>query len=691
MDSIQIVVALLSAGVALFAGLVSLFTGLHKDGEKVDLVFGILCLAIVIYFLYPPMGFIVLDKAPYPVQIVIKRIFNVSFFVLFPWFVFFYTGYRNKILPIGIAVFGALSYVSMLFAARDTHSPFWVFCALMMIALSIVHGFIAVKYQFAQGSRNRAVWFRSALFIYLFLFTVSLIYQTNVDYFINIFHHKIFYPINLFPLSFILIMGVRLRTNSLERYKLEKILRLKNVQWESLMQNLQLIVVHADKNGRLLYVNPYGVNLLNYKSVSDLIGRNWFDYFLPGKETSNIKEIFKETASSGKTIPQFKNLIVTKDGEEKAITWTVELTFSQQGEVDGMMSFGSDISEQESAFLQIQSLKAELEKENLMLKGEPLPEWMQQEIIGKSEAIHYAMHKAQRVATSQATVLLEGETGVGKELFADLIQRSSLRSTKPFVKVNCGALPAELIEDELFGHEKGAFTGAIQARKGRFEIAEGGTIFLDEIGELPLALQPKLLRVLQNGEFERVGGQETIKVDVRIIAATNRELGAEVRAGKFRDDLFYRLNVFPITIPALRDRKEDIPLLIQFYIDKKSKKHSKVFKSVSKADLNHLNEYEWPGNIRELRNVIERAVINSESETLRLDLFYSVVPAKIAHNPSLSLEEMEREHIIKVLLDSNWQISGEGAAAEKLDMKVSTLRSRMKKLNITRPSMKDFD
>ncbi len=687
----HVVIALLSAGVALFSGLVSLFTGLHKDGEKVDLIFGVLCLAIVCFFLSPPVGFIMLDKAPYPTEIIIKRVFNFIFFSIFPWFTFFYTGYKNKTLPVFIGLFSVVIYFLMMFAQRDTHAPVWVFLSLLLIALSIFHGFQAVLYQFKNGSRTSAIWFRSALFVYVFLFVVSLIYQTNVEYFIGIFHRKIFFPINLFPLSFILIMGVRLRTNSLERYKLEKMLRSKNIQWESLMENLQQIIVHADKNNKLIYINPYGVRLLHYKTATELIGKNWFDYFLPGSDTIIVKEIYREAIATGKSVPQFKNLIVTKDGEEKTVTWTVEPTFDHEGNIAGLMSFGSDVSEQETAFQQIQSLKSELEKENLMLKGEPLPDWMQQEIIGRSDALHYAINKAQKVATSQATVLLEGETGVGKELFADLIQRSSLRNTKPFVKVNCGALPAELIEDELFGHEKGAFTGAIQARKGRFEIADGGTIFLDEVGELPLQLQPKLLRVLQSGEFERIGGQQTIKVDVRIIAATNRELQQEVKTGKFRNDLYYRLNVFPITIPALRDRKEDIPQLIQFYIDKESKKHSKNFKSVSKADLNLLNAYEWPGNIRELRNVIERAVINSESDVLRLELFYSVISDKIPHYPSRSLEEMEKEHIIKVLLESNWQISGEGAAAEKLVMKVSTLRSRMKKLNITRPAFKDAD
>jgi PAS domain S-box-containing protein len=684
MEIIQLTIALLTAGVALFAGLVSLSTGLHKDGEKTDLIFGFLCLAIFLFFLCPPLGFIMADKAPYAINIIIKRIFNFSFFSLFPWFVFFYTGYRKKFLPILISSLNFLTYILMVFAQKDTHAPIWVFTALVVIGLSIVHGFIAVRHQFKFGLKTSAKWFQLAMFVYLFLFVVSTIYQTNIEYFITVFHQKIFFPINLFPLSFLLIMGVRLRTNFLEKYKLEKLLSLKNVQWDSLLQNMQLVIVHTDKNGRLSYINPYGVKLLHYNNDSELIGKNWFEYFLPDGEFGNVKEISQKAISLGKAIPHYKNIIVTKDGDEKTVTWTTELAYDNEGKVEGLISFGSDITDQENAFQQIQNLKAELEKENLMLKGEALPEWMQEEIIGKSEGIIYAIHKAKKVATTHATVLLEGETGVGKELFADLIQRSSLRNMKPFVKLNCGALPTELIEDELFGHEKGAFTGALQARKGRFEIADGGTIFLDEIGEMPISLQPKLLRVLQNGEFERVGGHQTIKVDVRIIAATNRELETEVKEGRFRDDLYYRLNVFPLTIPALRNRKEDIPMLVEFFVEKESRKHSKSFKNINKSDMLHLSEYDWPGNIREMRNVIERAVIISETTTLRFDIFYNSTKDKVRRNPSASLEELEKDHIIKVLQESHWRISGEGSASEKLIINPSTLRSRMKKLNIRR-------
>jgi transcriptional regulator with GAF, ATPase, and Fis domain len=349
------------------------------------------------------------------------------------------------------------------------------------------------------------------------------------------------------------------------------------------------------------------------------------------------------------------------------------------------MRIGSDITQHQEAVHQIQQLKAELEKENLTMTEDSVSSGMHQEVIGKSRPFIYAIQKSKQVAPTNASVLLLGETGVGKEAFADLIQGTSLRSKMPFVKVNCGALPAELIEDELFGHEKGAFTGAIQSRMGRFEKANGGTIFLDEIGELPLVLQPKLLRVLQNGEFERVGGHQTIKVDVRVIAATNNDLEKEVRENRFRDDLFYRLNVFPITIPPLRKRNVDIPLLIQYFIEMKSKEHGKRFENISKADMNRLCDYEWPGNIRELKNVIERAVISSENHTLKLDWFYDDIEKNPQASSIASLEEMETAYILKVLQECRWKINGENGAAERLVMHPNTLRSRMKKLKINVP------
>jgi PAS domain S-box-containing protein len=678
-------IAFLSAGIALAMGLISIFIGLHKDGEKVDLLFGLLCICLFAFLVCPPAGFIIADKAPYPIDVKVKRIFNFTFFGIFPWFTMLYTGYRKKTIPVILSIMVVLIYAHQFFSTNEHQTAFRVKLILASIFLMVIHGFFAGKYLYKSGEKNRAKWFLTAVSVYFILFLAGLIYQSAYEYFASILHIRVFYPINLFPLSFIIIMGIRIRASTLEKFQLERLLGLKDRQWQSLLNNMNLIIVLTDKNGLLKYINPFGTRLMEYKDSSEMIDKNWFDFFMPGPVIDIIQNFFK---NNGQTIPNnahFKNMVITKTGMEKMISWSNEPIYDEDGTLTGVMSFGIDITDQELAFKKISDLKAELEKENLMLKGEPIPEWMQQEIIGKSEAIIYAIQKAGKVAASQASVLLEGETGVGKELFADLIQRKSSRNNQPFVKVNCGALPTELIEDELFGHEKGAFTGAVQSRKGRFELADGGTIFLDEIGELPLHLQPKLLRVLQNGEFERIGGHQTIKIDVRIIAATNRDLKSEVDAGRFRDDLYYRLNVYPITIPPLRTRKEDIPLLIQYYVERKSLKHGKRFKSISRADLNHLAEYNWPGNIRELKNVIERSVISSEDNgVLKLDWFYDGVKDKKSGAPHKSLEQLEKEHIIKVLEECHWRVSGEKGAADKLAMNPNTLRSKMRKLKISR-------
>ena len=284
---------------------------------------------------------------------------------------------------------------------------------------------------------------------------------------------------------------------------------------------------------------------------------------------------------------------------------------------------------------------------------------------------------------AHTTVLILGETGTGKELVSRAIHDSSARKNRAMIKVNCATLPATLIESELFGHEKGAFTGAQSRHLGRFEIANKTTLFLDEIGELPLELQTKLLRVLQEGEFERLGGSKTIKVDVRIIAATNRNLEEDVGNGRFREDLWYRLNVFPITLPPLRDRLEDIPLLVHFYVRKIGRRLAKSIVSIPNNVMDALKGYHWPGNIRELENVLERAVINSSGPVLRL----ADELRKPADNQSANfktLKAVERDHIIHVLEHMRWKVSGKNSAAEILGLDRSTLRARMKKLNIER-------
>jgi formate hydrogenlyase transcriptional activator len=602
-----------------------------------------------------------------------------------PWFILLYTGYQNKRLPVIISTLYTFSYFVMAFTSAETYSPLWMTIIILALGLAGVHGSIAVRHQFRNGEPQKARWMLVTMIIFFIFFVPTAFNHITHNFLGNLIQSKIFYPVNLFSLAFCLLMGIRLRTNSNEKFRLERVLRMREIHWSGLLRNMQILVVNLNKEGQVTYINPYTVQLLGYDDENQILNRNWFDHFLPASEISFRKTHFHHVILKEEKTPHHNAEIVCRNGERKVISWSNQVIYDDEGQVNGSMSIGRDITEQEKYFLQVHDLKAALEKENLQLKGEPLPEWLDTEIIGKSQAITYAIQKARQVAQTNATVLLEGETGVGKELFADLIHKTSSRNVLPFVKINCGALPAELIEDELFGHEKGAFTGAVSARKGRFELANGGTIFLDELGELPLMLQPKLLRVLQSGEFQRIGGQETLKVDVRVIAATNRDLSKEVKEGRFRDDLFYRINVFPITIPPLRNRREDIPDLLHFFIDRKAKKHGKVFQQISKADISQLREYAWPGNIRELKNIIERAVISSVSDTLIIDPF--IQAESLVSQPAISsMEVMEKEHIIRVLTECNWRINGERGAADLLAMHPSTLRSKMKKLNISRRS-----
>jgi PAS domain S-box-containing protein len=345
--------------------------------------------------------------------------------------------------------------------------------------------------------------------------------------------------------------------------------------------------------------------------------------------------------------------------------------------------------------------QARLKAQNSYLQEEIRSEHNFGEIVGSSPALLQVLREVDQVAPADSTALIVGETGTGKELIARAIHDRSGRKARPLVKVNCGAISAGLVESELFGHVKGAFTGALANRDGRFKVADGGTIFLDEVGELPLETQVKLLRVLQEQEFEPIGSSKTIKVDVRIIAATNRDLSAAVAEGKFRRDLYYRLNVFPVAVPPLRERAADIPLLVSFFLQRFAKKFGRPVKRVADDTIQRLVRYTWPGNIRELQNVIERAILLSPGDTLTLAPDFgppqfttpglttgkeqSVAPTAPATANSGSLEEVERRHIESVLAQANWMIEGERGAAKILNLNPSTLRSRMKNLGIKRP------
>ena len=303
-------------------------------------------------------------------------------------------------------------------------------------------------------------------------------------------------------------------------------------------------------------------------------------------------------------------------------------------------------------------------------------------LVGKSTSFRDVLEIVERVAPTDTTVLILGETGTGKELIAQALHQASRRQARPLVQINCAALPAGLIEAELFGHEKGAFTGAVSRKAGRFSVANGATLFLDEIGELPLALQPKLLRALQAGEFEPLGGGNTVKTDVRIIAATNRDLEKEVKAGRFREDLWYRLNVFPVTLPRLRDRRADIPFLIQRFAEKIGKKIGQPIVSIPDETVASCMAYDWPGNIRELENLVERAVIISRDGCLRMDLPGGAPTTSVVESKKLG--DVEKAHILRVLDETNWVIQGHRGAANILGLTPSTLRYRMKRLGISR-------
>lgn len=338
------------------------------------------------------------------------------------------------------------------------------------------------------------------------------------------------------------------------------------------------------------------------------------------------------------------------------------------------------------ALAEVEQLKNRLQVENVYLQEELTRTHHCGEIIGQSSALQAVLRRVEQVAPTDATVLIQGETGTGKELIARAIHRRSRARERPLVKVNCAALPAGLIESELFGHERGAFTGALARKLGRFEVADGGTLFLDEIGELPLELQAKLLHVLQEGEFERVGGTQTIRVQVRVIAATNRDLAAAVESGSFRADLFYRLNVFPLVLPPLRERKDDIPLLVQCFLDRSAKKLGKPLQRLSDDSMARALRYAWPGNVRELQNVIERAAILAQGPVVEIEeALEQRLPAADPPPPASTLQEVERAHIMRVLAETHGIIEGPRGAARILGLHPNTLRSRLQKLGIKSP------
>ncbi|MGA3085486.1 MAG: sigma 54-interacting transcriptional regulator [Thermodesulfobacteriota bacterium] len=448
------------------------------------------------------------------------------------------------------------------------------------------------------------------------------------------------------------------------------------------------ILILDAETGQISDINPFLIEKLGY-SNKDFLGKKFWEIGL-FKNMEAEKTVFMELRDKGyvrlEDIP-----LETKKGRPIAMgERAIELWTALEQPGPGIKKHRRSEESSREASSKIKNVKEQPETENIYFRQEIKMGHRFDHILGQSDGLRYIFYRAEQVAPQDTTVLILGETGTGKELIAGLIHSLSPRKDRPLITVNCAALPANLIESELFGREKGAFTGADTRQVGRFEIAHGSTLCLDEIGELPLELQAKLLRVIQHKEFERLGSAQTIKSDVRIVATTNRNLPEEVQKGRFRQDLYFRLNVFPITVPPLRQRKEDIPLLVQAFLERYAKKLGKNITTIKKETMKALQDYPWPGNIRELESIIERAVILCPGPVLQLadKLEISSSPLSSAVR---TLEESERNQIFKTLSETRGRIEGKDGAATILGLHPSTLRARMHKLGLVRPEIKRSD
>ncbi|WP_404340384.1 sigma-54 interaction domain-containing protein [Pseudoalteromonas mariniglutinosa] len=447
-----------------------------------------------------------------------------------------------------------------------------------------------------------------------------------------------------------------------------------------------------DLSGNAVFVNPAAERMTGWRA-DELLGKKIHQYHhhshadgtpYPANECQIYCTMF-----DGKRREVKNEVFWRKDGSSFAVEYTSTPVYHNK-QLVGAVAIFRDISKQQKteralrdALKQVKRLSEQLQDENNYLIAQLNEDWQDSGLVGQSHVFQTMLEQIKLVSETNSTVLILGENGTGKELVARNLHRLSKRNEQAFIKVNCAAFTPSLLESELFGHERGAFTGANERRKGRFELADQGTLFLDEIAELPLESQSKLLRVLQEREFERVGGTQTLKVDIRIIAATNRNLWEMVQNGQFRMDLYYRLNVFPIKVPALKERKEDIPYLCQNLIAQLNKRLGKQLRGLTTKAIRQLQAYDWPGNIRELQNVLEREAILAKKTTLQLSQPLQVAQHSVI-NPTLTLDEAQRQHIISVLTLCNWKIAGDQGAANKLGLPESTLRSKMRKLAIKR-------
>jgi len=459
-----------------------------------------------------------------------------------------------------------------------------------------------------------------------------------------------------------------------ERVRAERQLRKSEERFRVALKTAPLVVFNQDKELRYTWIH----NPVFAWAEKEYLGRT--DSEIIGAEEAAPIDAFKEQVlRTGRGMRQ--ELSVIHQHKRYWYDVTVEPVLDSSGTVVGITGAAMDISELKEKTEQLRALSKKLAQEKIYLESEIEAEHHFAEIVGESTVLRRTLNEVKVVACTDSTVLILGETGTGKELVARAVHRMSSRNQNGFIKLNCSAIPTGLLESELFGHEKGAFTGAVTQKVGRLELADKGTLFLDEVGDIPLELQPNLWRVLQDQEFERLGSTRTLKVDVRLVAATNRDLNRSVAAKQFRSDLFYRLNVFPVKLPPLRDRREDIPALVRHFIHKYSSRMNKQIESIPRETMEALTDHDWPGNIRELENFIERSVILTNDTVLYVPLA-ELVPDETA-GPS-NLEAAEREYIIKALRECGGTIAGPHGAAMKLGLKRTTLQSKMQRLKIFR-------
>jgi PAS domain S-box-containing protein len=483
-------------------------------------------------------------------------------------------------------------------------------------------------------------------------------------------------PLENAPFAEMILQMFSTRTAAeIERKRIDDALRESEQRFRVALKHSPIAVFSQDRDLRYTWIYNSRFPLPASKRLGKTMGE-----LLDPAEVARLTEIRRRVLETGVGVRH--DAEVTVDGRKHYLDMTIEPVLDPAGAVIGITGASMDVTKLRETARALREAKKKLTEEKLYLEQEINTERGFGETIGKSQALQTVMQNVGEVASTDATVLLLGETGTGKELVARAIHRLSGRSNGSFIKMNCAAIPTGLLESELFGNEKGAFTGAVSKKLGRLELADKGTLFLDETGEMPIETQPKLLRVLQDQEFERLGGTQTLKVDFRLIAATNRDLADSMRKNEFRSDLYYRLKVFPIRIPPLRERRDDIPLLVEHFVKKFALRMKKTITSIPKKTMDALAEWDWPGNIRELENFVERSVILTQGSVLIAPLKELALIPTTGKSPDHTLEAKDREHILRALRESDGQIGGPRGAAMRLGFKRTTLQSKMKQLGI---------